>query len=54
VQRFFGFVLDFARRGEKHDDAKVLRGFGFGGAGVLEMVEDDAGSTYRAVYYPLC
>ena len=23
---------------------------GFGGAGVLELVEDDAGGTYRAVY----
>jgi phage-related protein len=23
---------------------------GFGGAGVLEVVEDDRGSTYRAVY----
>jgi len=48
VQRFFGFALDFAQRGEKHDDAKVLKGFG--GAGVLEVVEDDIGGTYRAVY----
>lgn len=31
-----------------HDAAKVLRGFG--GAGVLEVVEDDVGGTYRAVY----
>ena len=28
--------------------AKVLKGFG--GAGVLELVEDDEGGTYRAVY----
>ncbi|MFW0699723.1 type II toxin-antitoxin system RelE/ParE family toxin [Pantoea sp. R13S299] len=48
VQRFFGFALDFAQRGEKHDDAKVLKGFG--GAGVLEVVEDDISGTYRAVY----
>ena len=34
--------------GERHDAAKVLKGFG--GAGVLEVVEDDAGGTYRAVY----
>jgi phage-related protein len=27
--------------------AKVLKGFG--GAGVLELIEDDAGGTYRAV-----
>ncbi|MEN4545920.1 type II toxin-antitoxin system RelE/ParE family toxin [Pantoea agglomerans] len=48
VQRFFGFALDFAQRGEKHQDAKALKGFG--GAGVLEVVEDDIGGTYRAVY----
>lgn len=48
VQRFFGFALDFAQRGEKHDDVKVLKGFG--GAGVLEVVENDIGGTYRAVY----
>lgn len=41
VQRFFGFALDFDQRGEKHDDAKVLKGFG--GAGVLEVIEDDIG-----------
>ena len=28
--------------------AKALKGFG--GAGVLEVVEDDVGGTYRAVY----
>jgi phage-related protein len=28
--------------------AKVLKGFG--GAGVLELIEDDAGGTYRPVY----
>jgi phage-related protein len=40
--------LSLAQAGDKHDAAKVLRGFGV--AGVLEVVEDDAGSTYRAVY----
>ena len=34
--------------GGKHPDAKPLKGFG--GAGVLEIVEDDDGNTYRAVY----
>ena len=48
VRRFFGFALSLAQAGDKHDAAKVLRGFG--GAGVLEVVEDDAGGTYRAVY----
>ena len=48
VRKFFGHALDFAQRGERHDSAKVLKGFG--GAGVLEIVEDDQGNTYRAAY----
>lgn len=48
VRKFFGHALDFAQRGDKHDAAKVLKGFG--GAGVLELVEDDQEGTYRAVY----
>jgi len=48
VRRMFGFALSLAQAGDKHDAAKVLKGFG--GAGVLEMVEDDASGTYRAVY----
>lgn len=48
VRKFFGHALDFAQRGDRHDAAKALAGFG--GAGVLEVVEDDAGGTYRAVY----
>ena len=48
VRKFFGHALDFAQRGDQHDAAKSLKGFG--GAGVLELVEDDAGGTYQAVY----
>ena len=48
VRKFFGHALDFTQRGDRHDAAKTLAGFG--GAGVLEVVEDDAGGTYRAVY----
>ena len=48
VRRFFGFALSLAQAGDKHDSAKVLKGFV--GAGVIEVVEDDAGGTYRAVY----
>ena len=48
VRRFFGFALSLAQSGDKHDAAKVLKGFG--GAGVLEVVEDNIGGTYRAVY----
>ncbi len=34
--------------GDKHPSAKPLKGFK--GAGVLEIIEDHAGDTYRAVY----
>jgi phage-related protein len=43
-----GFALWQAQRGRKHKDAKVLRGFG--GAGVLEVVDNHDGDTFRAVY----
>jgi phage-related protein len=43
-----GFALWQAQLGRKHRDVKVLKGFG--GAGVLEVVEDHDGNTYRAVY----
>jgi phage-related protein len=48
VRRTFGQALFDAQTGEKHPDAKQLKGFG--GAGVLEVVEDSSGSTFRAVY----
>jgi phage-related protein len=44
----FGFALHLAQTGKKHDQAKPLKGFGR--AGVLEVVEDHMGDTYRAVY----
>lgn len=48
VQDTFGYALHLAQTGDKADAAKVLKGFG--GAGVLEVVESDEGGTYRAVY----
>lgn len=48
VRRTFGVALYAAQIGETPPIAKPLRGFG--GAGVLELVENDAGGTYRAVY----
>src|SRR5712692_74838 len=48
VKRTMGFAIYLAQMGSKHPDAKPLRGFG--GAGVLEVVDDFAGDTYRAVY----
>lgn len=45
VKATFGFALHMAQSGGKHSQAKPLRGFG--GAGVLEVVEDHEGGTYR-------
>jgi len=48
VRRAVGFALYEAQRGAKHPAAKPLRGFH--GAGVLEIVDDHDGDTYRVVY----
>lgn len=48
VQDVFGYALHLAQTGQKHPDAKPLKGFG--GAGVLEVVDDFQGDAYRAVY----
>jgi phage-related protein len=48
VRRSFGVALYAIQTGETPPIAKALKGLG--GAGVLELVEDDAGGTYRAVY----
>lgn len=43
-----GFAIYQAQEGSKHVDARPLKGFG--GAGVLEIVDDHDGDTYRCVY----
>lgn len=48
VQRSMGFALRFAQGGVKPDNVKPLQGFK--GAGVLEIIENYDGDTYRAVY----
>src|SRR6266536_6707006 len=48
VQDHMGYALYVAQRGGKHRDSKALRGFG--GAGVLEVIKDFRGDTFRAVY----
>jgi phage-related protein len=48
VVHVFGYALYLAQTGKKHDQAKPLKGFG--SAGVLEIIEDWEGNTYRAVY----
>jgi len=48
VKYCIGFALRTAQKGGKHADAKPLKGFK--GAGVLEIVSDFDGDTFRAVY----
>jgi phage-related protein len=48
VQQTFGFALHLAQAGKKHEHTKPLKGFG--SAGVLEVIEDAGGGTFRAVY----
>jgi phage-related protein len=48
AQQDIGFALYEAQLGGKSFHAKPLKGFK--GAGVLEVVEDLDGDTYRAVY----
>ncbi len=47
VQDEVGYALFLAQRGEKHLAAKPMKGLG---AGVLEVVADHRGNTFRAVY----
>ena len=48
VKRVVGFAIRIAQRGGKHPDAKPLKGFR--GAGILEVISDFDGNTFRAVY----
>jgi len=48
ARRGLGYALNVAQLGGKHPDAVPLKGFG--GAGVLEAVEDFDGNTYRLMY----
>jgi phage-related protein len=48
LRRVFAYAMELAQAGGKHHWAKPLKGFG--GAGVLEVVANHHGDTYRAVY----
>ena len=48
VKLVMGFALRVAQNGGKHVRAKSLKGYK--GAGILEIVDDFDGDTYRAVY----
>ena len=48
VKQDIGYTLFEIQRGLKPANAKPLKGFG--GAGVLEVIENSVGGTYRVVY----
>ena len=48
VKDAVGYALYLAQIGGKDEAARPLRGFG--GAGLVEVIKDFAGDTYRAVY----
>ena len=48
VHDHIGYAVYVAQCGGKHRDTKTLSGFG--GAGVVEVVKDFRGDTFRAVY----
>ena len=48
VKDHLGYALYVAQCGGKHRDSKTLRGFG--SAGVVEIITDHLGDTFRTVY----
>jgi phage-related protein len=48
VRQSVGYALELAQKGEKHENAKPLKGFK--GGSVLEIVSDYDGDTWRTVY----
>lgn len=47
VQDEMGYAIYLAQRGDKHVSATPLKGLG---AGVLEVVSDHRGNTFRSMY----
>jgi phage-related protein len=48
VQDHLGYALFVAQKGGRHGNAKTLSGFG--DSGVIEVVKDHRGDTFRAIY----
>lgn len=48
IRATVGQALFDAQLGDRHPSTKVLKGFG--GAHILEIVDDDSSGTYRSVY----
>jgi len=51
-RRESGYALQLAQWGERHPDAKPLRGYN--GAGVIELVDSFDTDTYRTIYTVDC
>lgn len=47
VRKTFGYALRLAQNGLKHEETKQLTGFK---STLIEILEDDDGDTYRAIY----
>lgn len=48
VQSSVGYALYLAQQGERYIHSKILKGFG--GAGVVEIIDRDESGTFRVVY----
>ena len=48
VKGIFAHAIQMASEGDEHQDAKALKGYG--GRSVVEVVADERGDTYRAIY----
>jgi phage-related protein len=47
LRTYFAYVLDCARRGAHHHDARAMKGFQ---VGVWQAVRTEGATTYRTVY----
>ncbi len=45
VQKVIGYGVHLAQHGDRHPDAKIMKGFG--GGAVIEIVDNHAGGTYK-------
>lgn len=48
IRRMIGYSLNLAQSEREDSDSKPLKGFG--NANIREIIKNDAGGTYRAVY----
>ena len=48
LKKSFGYALYIAQKGERYLHSKILKGFG--GAGIIEIIQRDKSGTFRVVY----